>query len=574
MGFSDLLDEIGGFGRFQFLHVALLSVPSLLMASQNLLQNFTAGIPEHRCSLPNRTSPAAGPNLSLSPEPPLRAFLPLEGAKLSRCRRYTEAQWHLWAANASRPFGDANGTEAATEPCPDGWTYDRTEFTATIVSEWDLVCTLRPLKQMSQTIYMGGVLTGAIVFGGLSDKFGRRALLIWSYFQLATLGTCTALSPSYIVFCTLRFLTGMAVSGVILNAVSLKMEWIPTKSRTLAGSISSFFFTFGQMLLAGIAYSLRDWRRLQVAVSAPFFLCFLFSWWLSESARWLVLRGQAEQALGALRKVARINGKPEQARKMTQETLESHMHKEIQSSKAIYTVWDLLRTPSLRRISVCLTAVWFSTSFAYYGLAMDLQKFGVSIYLIQVIFGAIDFPAKLITTLSMGYLGRRVTQAACLLLSAATIFANIFVPTDMQAVRTTLAVLGKGLTSSSFTCVYLYTGELYPTVIRQTGLGFGSTMARVGSMAAPAVLMLDEYLPALPGLVYGGAALLAGVFAFFLPETLDAPLPDTIEDVEQKGGRGSAALEVEPELQKNMLAMRQVKPVDEARMGSGVKEVL
>ncbi|MBN3319671.1 S22A6 protein, partial [Atractosteus spatula] len=498
MGFSDLLDEIGGFGRFQFLHVALLSVPSLLMASQNLLQNFTAGTPEHRCRLPNRTSPAAGPNLSLSPDPageaPLRAFLPLEGAKLSRCRRYTEAQWHLWAANASRPFSDANGTEAATEPCPDGWTYDRTEFTATIVSEWDLVCTLRPLKQMSQTIYMGGVLTGAIVFGGLSDKFGRRALLIWSYFQLATLGTCTALSPSYIVFCTLRFLTGMAVSGVILNAVSLKMEWIPTKSRTLAGSISSFFFTFGQMLLAGIAYSLRDWRKLQVAVSAPFFLCFLYS--------------------------------------------------------------------------------WFSTSFAYYGLAMDLQKFGVSIYLIQVIFGAIDFPAKLITTLSMGFVGRRVTQAACLLLSAATIFANIFVPTDMQAVRTTLAVLGKGLTSSSFTCVYLYTGELYPTVIRQTGLGFGSTMARVGSMAAPAVLMLDEYLPALPGLVYGGAALLAGVFAFFLPETLDAPLPDTIEDVEQKGGRGSAALEVEVEPEKNMLAMQQVKPVDEARMGSGVKEVL
>lgn len=38
------------------------------------------------------------------------------------------------------------------------------------LSQWDLVCTLRPLKQMSQTIYMGGVLTGAIVFGGLSDR--------------------------------------------------------------------------------------------------------------------------------------------------------------------------------------------------------------------------------------------------------------------------------------------------------------------------------------------------------------------------------------------------------------------
>lgn len=38
------------------------------------------------------------------------------------------------------------------------------------VPQWDLVCSLRPLKQMIQTIYMGGVLTGAIIFGSLSDR--------------------------------------------------------------------------------------------------------------------------------------------------------------------------------------------------------------------------------------------------------------------------------------------------------------------------------------------------------------------------------------------------------------------
>lgn len=59
-------------------------------------------------------------------------------------------------------------------------------------------------------------------------------------------------------------------------------------------------------------------------------------------------------------------------------------------------------------------------------------------------------------------------------------------------------------------------------------------MARIGSMAAPAVLILDEIMPALPSIVYGGSAVLAGFIAFFLPETLDVPLPDTIEDVEEK----------------------------------------
>jgi len=42
--------QIGGFGRFQWLHVTLISLPGLLMASQNLLNNFTAGMPMHHCT--------------------------------------------------------------------------------------------------------------------------------------------------------------------------------------------------------------------------------------------------------------------------------------------------------------------------------------------------------------------------------------------------------------------------------------------------------------------------------------------------------------------------------------------
>lgn len=53
-------------------------------------------------------------------------------------------------------------------------------------------------------------------------------------------------------------------------------------------------------------------------------------------------------------------------------------------------------------------------------------------------------------------------------------------------------------------------------------------------MAAPAVLILDEIMPALPSIIYGGSAVIAGLIAFLLPETLNIPLPDTIEDVEEK----------------------------------------
>ncbi len=55
----------------------------------------------------------------------------------------------------------------------------------------------------------------------LSFRFGRRSVLIWSYLQLGVIGCSSALSPSYSAYCIFRFLSGMAVSGVILNGVSL-----------------------------------------------------------------------------------------------------------------------------------------------------------------------------------------------------------------------------------------------------------------------------------------------------------------------------------------------------------------
>lgn len=557
MGFADILDDIGGFGRFQWIHVTLLSLPGLLMASQNLLNNFTAGIPRHYCYVPNFINRTNEQNIvveEIGSDQLLRAFIPVDkdSYKFAKCSRYVEPQWHLAGFNIT----GTNITDPETETCEDGWTYQKDEFVSTIVSEWDLVCNLRPLKQMSQTIYMGGVLGGAIIFGYLSDKFGRRALLIWSYFQLAVLGTFSALAPSYLAYCTFRFLSGMAVSGVILNGVSLKVEWIPTKVRTLVGTLSSFFFTFGQFILAGVAYSLKDWRKLHVALCTPFFLFSAYSWWYSESARWLVLNGRSQEALNQIHRVARMNGKPEMVEKITLEVLESHMHKEMKSAKTSYTAVDLLRTPVMRRISICLVAVWFSTSFAYYGLTMDLQKFGVNIYLMQLIFGAVDFPAKLVSLAMLTFLGRRCTQVTCLMMSAVVIFANIFISKEHQTVRTVLAVLGKGFTSSSFTCVYLYTGELYPTIIRQTGMGFTSTMARIGSMAAPAVLILDEVFPALPSIVYGGSAVIAGIFALFLPETLNIPLPETVDDVEEKW---SSKSDIQKQGEKESVALKDMK---------------
>lgn len=211
------------------------------------------------------------------------------------------------------------------------------------------------------------------------------------------------------------------------------------------------------------------------------------------------------------------------------QVLHSHMNKEIESAHSTFTVFDLLRTPGMRRISICLMAVWSdihllicspvspaysftclpiyllfcllassicfiflfnkmkllyppvnlcthlcagsllvlhtmawrwtsrSLGWATWYLSsylpaevsvhlfklllpsywLDIPCFlpigclllQVSIYLMQIIFGAVDIPAKLFALGILSYLGRRVSQAVCLFFSAAIIFANIFVPT-------------------------------------------------------------------------------------------------------------------------------------------------
>ncbi|KAM4721636.1 solute carrier family 22 member 6-A-like [Rhinophrynus dorsalis] len=526
MAFADLLERVGGMGRFQIIQVAFLCIPILLMASHNLLQNFSAAIPDHKC----RINESGTSNNSMDGNGWMTVLIPLDDkGKPERCLEFVEVQWNLVGSNTTWD----NTTNMETRPCSNGWEYDRNEFTSTIITEWDLVCGRKTRRQLAQSIYMAGVLVGAVILGGLSDRYGRRALLIWSYLQMAVCGACSAFSPNYLSYCVFRFLTGMALSGIGLNTTALIVEWVPTKVRTITGALAGYSYTVGQLLLAGLAYGIRDWRWLQLAVSLPFVFFFLYAWWFPESARWLVLSGKPEKAVKEMKKVAKFNGKIEEADKITLETLKVEMVKELACGNSSYTIFDLVRTSTVRRISFALSLVWFSTSFAYYGLAMDLQNFNVSIYLIQVIFGAVDFPAKLVSTTMMIYIGRKVTQCFSLVLGGMAIIANIFVPYELQILRTSLAVFGKGCLSASFGCVFLYTTELYPTVIRQSGLGLGSTMARLGGIVAPLVKMLGDFYPFLPLLIYGGVPILSGLFVYLLPETVNKPLPDTIEEVEK-----------------------------------------
>ncbi|GLV31842.1 uncharacterized protein CBL_07602 [Carabus blaptoides fortunei] len=98
--------------------------------------------------------------------------------------------------------------------------------------------------------------------------------------------------------------------------------------------------------------------------------------------------------------------------------------------------------------------------------------------------------------------------------------------------RIALAGLGVVGMSVSIPALYLFTGELFPTVLRNAGLGATVMCSRIGSMFAPFIISLSTVAPWLPLLVLGSLVFLEAILVLPLPETKDTSLPDTVGDAE------------------------------------------
>ncbi|XP_020012821.2 solute carrier family 22 member 7 isoform X1 [Castor canadensis] len=530
MGFEELLYQVGGFGPFQLRNLVLLALPRLLLPMHFLLPIFLAVVPAHHCALPG--TPA---NFSHQDEW-LEAHLPREpDGTFSSCLRFAHpgALPNTTVGREAQNPGELKSKgETTTVPCSQGWEYDRSEFSSTIATEWDLVWEQKGLNRITSTFFFAGVLVGAVLFGYLSDRFGRRRLLLVAYVSSLVLGLASAASVNYVMFAITRTLMGLALSGFTIIVMPLELEWLDVEHRTVAGVLSTMSWTGGVMLLALVGYLIRDWRWLLLSVTLPCVPGILSLWWVPESARWLLTQGRVKEAQMYLFRCARLNGRPLGENSLSQEALNKVAAGEQVVQRPSYL--DLFRTPQLRNISLSCMVVWFGVNFSYYGLTLDLSGLGLNVYQTQLLFGAVELPSKLLVYLSVRHTGRRLTQAGMLLGRALTFAIRLLVSTETRSWTTALAVIGKGFSEAAFTTAYLFTSELYPTVLRQTGMGMTALVGRLGGSLAPLAALLDGVWLLLPMLAYGGVAILAACTALLLPETRKAKLPETIQDVERK----------------------------------------
>uniref|UniRef100_A0A8C9V0U1 Solute carrier family 22 member 6 n=1 Tax=Scleropages formosus TaxID=113540 RepID=A0A8C9V0U1_SCLFO len=527
MKFDSLLDEVNGLGKFQILIVILLVVPRFILPCHFLLNNFIAAMPSHHCNITALVDGDIFENLTQ--EQRLTVSIPAqEDGTLSSCEMFPQPQLHLL-------YGPSNTTDTPAVECQNGWVYDTSTFTSTIATEWDLVCNKKGMNKATATVFFCGVMLGAVIFGTLCDRFGRKSMLLLSYVCAMGFGLTSAFSSSYTMFAVMRFFTGLGLTGISIISIVLSIEWVDVQHRTLIGVIGSMAWTVGNMLLAGLAYAVNDWRSLLITVTAPLGFAIITWWWIPESARWLIANGKVEKAHFYLQKCAKCNRNKIFTCSCLcfPQMLSSIVMVEKQNKS--YTYVDLVRTPKMRKLAILSGMVWYGVASTYYGISLNISGFGLNIYLTHFIYAAIEFPAKLMVYFFLDKIGRRHCQAGTLLLTGTCIAINIFLSKDMWLFRTIVAIVGKGLSEASFTTVFLYTTELYPTVVRQNGMGYNSFMGRLGASITPLVLLLEDVWKLLPQVIICALAMLSGLVALLLPETHNIRLPETIEDIEKPG---------------------------------------
>jgi MFS transporter, AAHS family, 4-hydroxybenzoate transporter len=338
------------------------------------------------------------------------------------------------------------------------------------------------------SIGLVGMMIGALVFGPLADRFGRKTILIVCSVLFGVMSLLTATATSVEALRIFRLLTGFGLGGAMPNTIALTSEYMPKRLRSTAVMTMFCGFSIGAAVGGFIAASVISrfgWQAVfLIGGSIPLVIAILTAIFLPESIRFLLLKGGHQKKVKQY--VSRISPKIEVPDEI------SAGPDEHQSDK--FAVRQLLQK-GRAKVTILLWLMFFMNLLNLYFLQNWLPTImsdaGIKIQtaiMISTLFQIVG----VVGTILLGRLMDRNNKAAFKVLGAAYLGAAISVFLIGEA-GASIALLMLTVSAAGFCVVGGQTAsnalaaDYYPTSIRSTGIGWCLGIGRIGGIIGPIV---------------------------------------------------------------------------------------
>jgi len=331
-----------------------------------------------------------------------------------------------------------------------------------------------------------GMAVGALIFGILSDKIGRKSVFIITLLLFSIGSGLTALTTTLAMFLVLRFLIGMGLGGELPVASTLVSESVEAHERGKIVVLLESFWAGGWLIAALISYFVipkYGWEVAMILSAIPALYALYLRWNLPDSPRF------------------------------------QKVEKRPSVIENIKSVWS----GEYRKATIMLWILWFSVVFSYYGMFLWLP----SVMVLKGFSLIKSFQYVLIMTLAQlpGYftaawfierLGRKFVLVTYLIGTACS--AYLFGVAESLTVLIVAGMLLSFFNLGAWGALYAYTPEQYPTVIRGTGAGMAAAFGRIGGILGPLLvgyLVASQASLSLIFTIFCGSILI-GVFAVII----------------------------------------------------------